>query len=251
MLLCLLLLPSLAFAETADERMTRLNAQGFEEFQAGRFAAAANRFREAYEAKPDPNLRKNEAIAWFKAGRCKEAVPAANAYLIAGPSVDSEAMEARSIVANCKVEMARDAIRARSWALADQLLDEADSLQPDQYAQDQVRQARLELATAQSEAPREVSVLGWVFVGTGAAIVGGTIVYWLLTIPDRRDSEQLPMTDPRWESVRKRARTSRWLVPVALAGGAALAGTGIYMVLNPATNREAGATAILGLRHRW
>lgn len=233
--------------------MSRLNEEGFAEFQAGRYAAAAQRFREAYEAMADPNLRKNEAIAWFKAGRCNEAVPAANAFLISGAAHDADALEARSVVANCKVEMARDAIRAQSWPLASQLLDEAESLEPDQYARDQIALARVDLAQKRQVDERQPSVLGWALVGGGAAIIGGTLVYWLLTIPDRRESETIPMSDPDYEAISKRARTSRWLVPVALAGGAGLTGLGVYLVLSPPSKKPDSrpTTAAVGLSYRW
>lgn len=240
-----------AFADPATDRMNALNEEGFREFKAGRYATAALRFQEAYEASPDPNLRKNEAIAWFKAGRCDEAIPAANAFLIAGSANEADALEARSIVANCKVEMARDAIRAHSWSLAGQLLNEAESLQPDQYASDQIALARVDLAQRRQVEERGPSVLGWVFVGTGAAIIGGTFVYWALTIPDRA---AVP-TDPGFDRSMKRARTSRWLVPTAFAVGGALTGTGIYLVLRPGSGDGGGgsspATAALGVRYRW
>lgn len=231
--------------------MNQLNEQGFMEFQAGRYAAAAQSFRDAYAEVPDPNLRKNEAVAWFKAGRCQEAVPAANAFLIAASGSQEDAVEARSIVANCKVEMARSAIAAGSLSLAERLLVEAESLEPDQYARDQIGLAHVELATARQQDGGGPSLLGWALVGTGAAIIGGTIVYWLLTIPDRRDSNELPITHPNFDRVNRRARTSRWLVPAALAAGTALTGLGVYLVLTPRRSTADDATAHLGVRYHW
>lgn len=137
-------LPAAAQTGDADE-MNRLNDEGFVEFRAGRYAEAAGRFREAYAAYPDPNLRKNEAVAWFKAGACDQAMPAANGFLIAPDTSDSDRLEARSILANCRVEMARKAFETQSWELATSLLDEAESLEPDRYAQDQIAIARVEM----------------------------------------------------------------------------------------------------------
>lgn len=245
------LYPSVVFADEAQ--MNRLNEMGFEDFKAGRYAAAARLFRSAYEAFPDPNLRKNEAVAWFKAGKCDEAVAAANAFLIAPDTGESDRLEARSIIANCKVEMARDAVRSDSWTLAKQLLDEASSLEPDQYARDQIAIARVELAAKRKEEVSRPNPAGWVLVGTGAAVLGGTMVYWLLTIPDRKNSEMLSPSDPEFDATIKRARTSRWLVPAAFAGGAALTGVGIYLVLQggKTSDDSRDSTALLGVTYRW
>lgn len=244
-------MPAVAFAQAGDEAtMNRLNEEGFQEFRAGRFAVAAQKFREAYAASPSPNLRKNEAVAWFKAEKCDEAIPAANAFLIAPRTSEPDRLEARSIIANCKVEMAREAINSDSYSLATRLLDEAESLEPDQYARDQIAMARVDLAAHQSSSPKQTSPVGWVLVGTGAAMLGGSLVYWALTIPDRKKSNELSPSDPEYDSVSKRASTSRWLVPVTLAGGAAMAGIGIYLVVG-STGKDSGKTAMAGFTYRW
>jgi tetratricopeptide (TPR) repeat protein len=252
-LLTLLLVGSDAFAQNDRAAMNRLNDEGFREFQAGRFANAAQKFRQAYDAFPDPNLRKNEAIAWFKAGRCNEALPAANAFLISEGTSEPDRLEARSVVANCKVEMAQNAIAAESWSLAEQLLDDAESLEPDDYARDQIALTRVDLAKARKQEARTPSPLGWILVGSGAAVVGGALVYWLVTIPDRRESETIATNDPDFDRVQARANTSRWLVPVALAAGGATTAVGIYLVLSPGGtgDDDAAPTALLGLRGRW
>lgn len=251
-LLVLLSLATDAFAQDDREEMNRLNDDGFREFQAGRFANAAQRFRQAYDAFPDPNLRKNEAIAWFKAGKCNEALPAANAFLISDDTSEPDRLEARSVVANCKVEMAHKAIETQSWSLAEQLLDDAESLEPDPYARDQIALTRVDLAKARKQSAQRPSPVGWVLVGTGAAIVGGAIVYWLVTIPDRRESETIPTNDPDYDRVQGRARASRWLVPVSLAVGGAATAVGLYVVLTPGSPDDAKpTTAGLGLRGRW
>ena len=253
MIVCALLVslaPTVAFAQQNEAEMNRLNEEGFREFQAGRFAVAAARFRQAYEAFPEPNLRKNEAIAWFKAGQCDEAIPAANAFLIAPDTSEPDRLEARSIVANCKVEMAREATSAESWGLAERLLDEAESLEPDQYARDQIAMARVDLAAQRQAEPSKTSPVGWVLVGTGAAVVGGSVAYWLLTIPDRKESNTISPSDPDYDTVVARAKTSRWLVPVGLASGAAMTGIGIYLVVGGnSSGKPTDATA--GLVYRW
>ncbi len=240
--------------------MSRLNDEGFQEFRAGRFAEAARRFRAAYAAFPDPNLRKNEAVAWFKAGNCGEAMPAANTFLIAPATSDSDRLEARSILANCRVEMARGAFETGSWKLAESLLDEAESLQPDQYALDQIGIARVELSERKSSPSgastgRRAGPVGWIMVASGAAVVGGTLVYWLLTIPDRDMSRNISPMDPAFDAATRRARTSRWLVPIGIIGGATLTGIGLYLVLSggggDAGHGGSNSTAMAGLWYRW
>ena len=245
--------PTFAQDAARAAEMNRLNEEGFLEFRAGRFAEAAQRFRAAHEAVPDPNLRKNEAIAWFKAGRCDEAMPAANSFLIAADTAEPDRLEARSILANCRVEMAREAFVTENWKLAASLLDEAESMQPDDYAMDQIAIARVELVERKSS-PRpqttaKPSPAGWIMVASGAAIVGGTLAYWLLTIPDRDASRNLSPMHPDYDAVSRRARTSRWLVPVGVIGGAALAGVGVYLVVAGEDRSTKQATA--GLWYRW
>ena len=261
--LALALLPMEAFAqeapsEEATAEMNRLNEEGFIEFRAGRYLEAAQRFRKAHEAVADPYLRKNEAVAWFKAGRCDEANTAANAFLIASDTSEDDRREARSIIANCRVEMAREAFSTRNWALAETLLDEAESLEPDQYALDQIAIARVELAELRKRPPGAqpggagaARTAGWIMVGTGAAVLVGTMIYWLTTIDDRKDSNELPMDDPNYESARSRANTSRWLVPVGLVAGAALGGLGVYFVVSGGSAGKSAPTVTANLHFRF
>lgn len=241
-----------AFAQEDAATMNRLNEEGFIEFRAGRYQEAAARFRAAYEAFPDPNLRKNEAVAWFKAGQCDQAIPAANSFLMAAEAGDADRLEARSILANCRVEMARAAIKSENLDLAETLLDEAESLEPDQYAKDQVAIARVELSERRSghrgQAGARPSVAGWVLVASGAAVVGGTLAYWGLSASDRKVSED-PL-HPDHERASKRARTSRWLVPVGLVGGGVFTGIGIYLVL-AGSGQDGSGGASAGMTYRW
>lgn len=223
------------------EEMSRLNEEGFAEFRAGRYEAAADLFRQAYEAMPDPGLQKNEAVAWFKAGQCDRAMPVANAFLISPHPSAADRLEARSIVANCRVEMARAAIDAGNFTIAETLLADAESLQPDSYAVDQIAIARVQLAQAKTETapvdpPNEQSpaspntgrTVGWVLVGVGSSLAAAGATYWLVT-HDRRSSPQ-------------------WVGPVGLASGAAIAGVGVYLVL---ANRANQATPVAGVTYRW
>lgn len=243
-----------ADSDPAVAEMNRLNEEGFVEFRAGRYAEAARRFNAAYQAFPDPNLRKNEAVAWFKAGMCDSAMPAANAFLIAPDTSEGDRLEARSIVANCRVELARGAMGSNNWKVAESLLDEAESLEPDQYARDQIAIARVEMAERKKSSGGSGSSggagpVGWAMVAAGAAVVGGTFVYWLLTIPDRDDSRNLSPMNPNYDRAARRARTSRWLVPLGLIGGASITGIGVYLVVSGGEKSKPTATA--GLTYRW
>lgn len=251
LLLVVFLAPSTAWAETAAERMERLNTKGVEAFQEGRFNDAARYFRQANDAQPDPNLRKNEAVAWFKAGNCDEAVPAANAFLIARDTHAEDEREARSIIANCKVGMARKAMKMGSFELADQLLVEAESLDPDDYARDQITMARVDLEAAKrGEGERSGSpatrAVGWSLIGIGAAGAVAGVITHVGAIRAGNELDEGRVDPARRTQLETRVARSRWLVPVLYGVGLGSAGVGLYLVLRGAERNE--TSVAIGLR---
>ena len=148
--LLLFLFGSPAFAQEVDVR--QLNADGMRAFADGRYEDAAELFGRAYALDPQGELLKNESVAWYKAGRCTEAVETAHQFLLHGKPTDAERAEAQSLIAACKVKLAGEALDARSFDLAQRLLDDVDATNPDPVLADRAALVRVELAKRRAEA---------------------------------------------------------------------------------------------------
>ena len=250
---------SAAAQDPADQRGVELNNRGVEAFGAGRFAEAASYFGQAYDIVGDPAIRKNEAIAWFKAEDCEQAVGAANKFLLLDGTLGGDRAEITTIVANCKVEFANSAIEAGDTNLAEELLIEAEALNPDAHVRDQIKLVRVEIARKNREAKTlaaqaktadtstEVSeplpeprsqVLEWTLIGSGGAIALAGFVYHAVALGWQTDFLAMASEggDPEtFDSLRKRVHTARIAVPVMYAVGAltAAAGVGLMVAFEP------------------
>lgn len=152
--LTLLLVCSSAFAQV-DADVARLNDEGLHAFAEGRYAEAADIFGRAYSLEPRAELLKNEAVAWYRAERCDQAVVAAKSFLD-GPDVPAaEQSQMRSLMGACKVRLAQEAVEASSLDLATRLLDEVEAEEPDAVLRDRVAAVRAEIAKLQAPAPVE------------------------------------------------------------------------------------------------
>ncbi len=138
-----------AYAQESTVR--ELNARGLEAFGEGRFSDAAESFDRAYALEPRPELLKNEAVAWYKAERCEEAVEAAHQYLGAPELAPADRDEISALLNACKVKLAGEAIEAGSLSLAERLLDEVEASSPDAVLADRAARVRIELARARKE----------------------------------------------------------------------------------------------------
>lgn len=152
-LLACLALSTAAYAQESTVR--ELNARGLKAFGEGRFADAAESFDRAYALDPKPELLKNEAVSWYKAERCDQAVEAAHQFLGAPDLKPADRDEISSLLGACKVKLAGDAIDAGSFELADRLLTEVEESGPDAVLADRVARVRIALARARSEAHDE------------------------------------------------------------------------------------------------
>ena len=258
------LISSIAWADDR-EKMLELNEAGFEAFSEERYVDAAEAFEAAYEASPDAVLRKNEAIAWFKAGRCDEALTAANAFLLVEGTPVEDKKEARSVVANCKVELARQALDAGSFSLAETLLAEAESLEPDDYARDQIGMVRVEIAKAKSAAEDEDEVLtqedegmsdetfrtiGWILAGSGAFLTVTAFAYHMVTLSNQSELEDLSREGgdrKRFNDLQDSIGTARWAVPTLYVLGLGSGGAGATMLLISSPAKRGEAARELGM----
>ncbi|MEZ4460239.1 MAG: hypothetical protein R3E66_11040 [bacterium] len=268
LLLCGLASPAVAQTRAEKKQIKALNEAGITAFQEGRFADAAASFREAWKIHPDPTLRKNEAIAWFKANNCKEASEAATSFLDAADTDPEARGEINSVLANCRVEYAREAMRFKDFKLAEDFLAQAENLATADVTKENIRQARLELAKARSEveAPVEATptvvtanaeptqpVWPYVVAGTGAAIVLTAAIYHVVsltsTASEYEDVAAAGRDKARYNELASSLDTARWLVPTLYAVGLATTGVGAYFVFGredtattPAAPTSAGVT---------
>ncbi len=235
-----LLCPSAAWADEA----AWYNDSGAEAFRAERYAEAARSFHRAWELSSQPVTRKNEAIAWFKAGRCKEALLAAASYFEHSGTTRGGRNEAMVIIANCKVEMADTATLAGDFELADELLDETEAMQLDTYTREKINLARVRLAAAQSADDERSGRkrLGAALTATGGGLVVAAVAYHVAvmasTVPRIDDVAADGDDRDTYDQLSRRLRVSRWLVPTLYAAGAGTAGVGIYLLARPSERRR-------------
>lgn len=250
-------LPVLAQEDVRD-RSLELNEAGFEAFEQGRFDDAAGLFSRAYDLVPDPALRKNEAVAWFKAKRCDAAISAANKLLLLEDAPEPDRAEVRTIIANCKVEFARDALETGSIGVAREFLAEAEALASDQHVVDQIKVVRLEIArrenvdeavddpapkpettvTQRKSAParpgwKDAPAWQWSVLGAGGAMaIGGLVLHAVALGWQSRFLEMARSGgDPaEFDALRRRVHTARVAVPVLYGLGAVGVGAGTTMI---------------------
>lgn len=131
-----------------------LNAQGMQAFADGRFTDAAEMFGRAYALDPRPELLKNQAVAWYKAERCSEAVESAHQFLTAPGATERERAETQALLGACKVRLAQEAIEVGSFDLAEQLLTDVEKMNPDAVLADRINFVRVELAKKRAAVQR-------------------------------------------------------------------------------------------------
>lgn len=204
--------------ENAEQRMLELNEAGFAAFAEGEFIEAAQKFEEAHAYVPDPILRKNAAIAWFKAERCEEASEAAVFFLLADEMTVKDRVEARSVLGHCRLEEAEEAVEAGEVDRARGIVERVTLLQTDERVDERLAAVRMQLGGhALDDAEGGYSrreTAGWALVATGAAIVAGNIGYHIAS-DDSQGSD-----------------TADWLVPTLYGAGALTSGTGVWLLVS-------------------
>ena len=260
--------------------IVKLNEEGIAAYQAGRFEEAATKFRQAYAIQPENTLKKNEAVAWFKAGRCEEALTAGREFL-ALPEIDElSQVEARAVVLQCDLQLARAATDAGQLDKAEQHVASARMNQPDPQAVEQLAKLETEIAAkreaeeaakaqaaADAEARRNAkaaaaaaaadddrsgstSTLGLGLTAGGGAILVGTVVYHAAllfsTAPKFRDVAAAGADRAQYDRLGKKLETANWLIPTLYAVGAVTTGVGVWLWLQPGGEGGAPATASVG-----
>lgn len=254
-LLCTLLFfsPVAVFAEAGVdedyERMLELSDEATDAVISGEFALGAVRFRQAYQAFPDPILLKNEMIAWYRAGDCGSALPPAQAFLRTDDVQPEDQSDVETVQVECHLLLAQGAIDEGSPALASHHLDGLEPLELDDEAQARRLALRSELDRI-TPAPADQGAMnvidsgnrdrGWMQVVAGVAVIGVGLSLHTVAL-DRQaqlrqfaDSEAptdgliLQRRQEDWGSFQ---RTTRWLIPTLYIVGAGAVGSGVYSLL--------------------
>lgn len=197
-------------SDSATRRMMLLNEQGFEAFERGDYADAAHKFEAAHRLVPDPILRKNAAIAWFKADRCREAREAAIFFLVAEGTVRQDRLEARSVLTHCRLNDAAAALEVGDTTRASQIVAWAEVLQTDEQVQLRLDEMRQELAGGRYASESATPLLGWTLIGMGAAVLASSAALHL-SLPDGQQD---------------------WPSALSYGVGALSAGSGLWLVVS-------------------
>ena len=120
-------------------------------FQSGDFKGAAQKFREAYEAFPDANLKKNEMIASFKSGECTEAIAAGALYLDKGTNVlPKDRSDVQTVEIRCRLQFATDQVALKRFDRAEAELVKIEALGPAAEDRDAIAEVRSEIEKARN-----------------------------------------------------------------------------------------------------
>lgn len=209
--------------EGASERMLKLNEEGFSAFEDEDFVRAAKKFEQAHALVPDSILRKNAAIAWFKAEKCPEASGAAIFFLLAEDTQRQDRLEARSVLAHCYLDEAERALSAGDGARAETIVAWAEVLEVDSKVGERVSAIKMRAADIQggdAGASAARARAGWVLVGTGVALIASAAAYHIVS------------DDPA-------PGGQGWALPVLYGAGALSAGGGAWLVYS--ANSRGGA----------
>jgi tetratricopeptide (TPR) repeat protein len=203
---------------SAERRMIALNEAGFSAFAEGKFVEAAQKFEEAHTYLPDPILRKNAAIAWFKAGRCVEASEAAVFFLLADEMTARDRVEARSVLGHCRLEQAEAALEEGDVERAVAIIERVAFLETDERVDERLAAVRMQVVEAGAGEPDAFSsteTAGWVMVASGAAILAGNVGYLVVS-----------------ESCQDASDKADWLVPTLYGVGGVTVGSGLWIALS-------------------
>jgi tetratricopeptide (TPR) repeat protein len=250
----LLFVPGVVAAQSVAE----LNEAGVDAFASGKFEEAAKKFKAAYDLEPTPSVKKNEALAWYKAEKCDDARRAAGEYLTLPDAEELSVKESQTIIIRCDIKSAEAKLAADDLDGATTLISDARTRNPaeadtarltqlegqvtarrDQIAAEQA-QAQQAVAEAEAAKKREAKkkrdqrmrIIGLSVASTGAAILVGTLVYHLsLATGTSKKFKDAAASGDRatYDKLGKRLETANWLVPVMYSLGAATSGVGGFL----------------------
>lgn len=258
-----------AFAQEDD--IVTLNEEGITAFTEGRFEEAATKFRKAYELKPEQTLKKNEALAWFKANKCTEALRATSEYMALQPTDELSVNEAKAVIVKCNIQKAQESLAAKNHEEAEAFLVKAEASGPGDEDKQAIASARAEIQVerdrvaqekalaakrAEEQRQREAAMertsskktLGLVLASAGGAIIVGTLVYHLSmalgTAPKFKDNAAAGDDLAEYDKLGKRLETANWLIPTLYAVGLGTAGVGGFFWMSSQGMESDPSTAL-------
>lgn len=238
---------STASAEAEDEARAHF-LLGRSHFDAGQFAKAAAEFEEAYRISQRPALLYNLYVSYRDGGDTKNAARTLRLYLEKEPVIESRAqLEARLAVLEGMVQREGDAKEAAPAPQETEAPAPAPTAVPEQPTQE----ASPPPDATYEDAPGGTSVVPFVIMGVGGAMVLGSIATGLMASSAQSDLEDMCPTRMNCPAsvtdTQSRGETMALVTDVLLFGGIAVAGTGAALwLLGTFDEREPVAAAACG-----
>jgi tetratricopeptide (TPR) repeat protein len=210
-------------------------------YDAGRFPQAAEEFEQAYRLSNRPELLYNMYVAYRDAGNTQKAIESLRGYLEKVPDA-SDRINLKARLQSMEETAARQAEQER--AAAEQARKEAEARS---VAQTAAAPAAVQDEPKKTETTAtERSIVPWILVGTGGALlVAGTVTGVLAldgasqledACPDKTCPEEEADTIDETETL---ALVTDFLIP----GGVAIAGVGLVLFFTGALDAEYEAPA--------
>lgn len=238
----------------AYQEMLRLSAEAQEQYDAGQLKEAADTYREAYAAYPQPILLKNEMIARYLLEDCERSVELAQGFEASGEATAEDELDIAAVYADCSLVLAEASLEAGELEAARGQLKmgeahwDASLAVEGEALWERLGKAQAELeaeaegqsaaASAAIEVPPRVGgppVGGWALTASGVVGLVGASAWYLSSRSDFEELEQVAAegTDrARYDELSSSVSTARWGVPTLYAvSGVATVGGILWVVM--------------------
>ncbi|RVU43565.1 hypothetical protein EA187_12115 [Lujinxingia sediminis] len=259
-----------AWAQEGDahQEMLRLSAEAQEQYDAGQLQEAADTYREAYAAYPQPILLKNEMIARYLIEDCDRSMELAQGFEASGEATAEDELDLAAVYADCSLVLASASLEAGELEEARQQLTLGESHWDEELAGEgealwerlgraqTEREAQAQSLAASSaassaiEAPPEVGgapVGGWVLTAGGVVGIVGASAWYLSSRGDVEELQEVAaegIDRARYEELSDSVATARWGVPTLYAlSGLATVGGILWVVMQ--SSDEAPALTVM------
>ncbi|RAL22227.1 hypothetical protein DL240_10260 [Lujinxingia litoralis] len=253
---------SSAFAQQDDayQEMLRLSARAQAHYDAGELAEAAETYREAYRAYPQPVLLKNEMISRYLLEDCARSMELASEFEASGEATADDLKDVSAVYADCSLVLAGRELEAGELDAARTHLEVGEPhWQEDSAAEGQALWARLAQARAEEEGEDVAlavgaspvgavdggggAIGGWALTSVGVVGLVGASVWYLGSRSDFDELEEVAQAGrdrARYDELVASVERARWGVPTLYALSAVATAGGIaWVVLSSREEQEA------------
>ncbi len=254
----LLLMPTAAAADDdAYQEMLQLSRAAADAVDDGNFELGAVKFRQAFDAHPDPVLLNNEMIAWYRADDCHNALVPARTFLdLYGQNEEdideSDRRNVRTVTIECHLQLAERALDDDDLILANYHLDMVSPKDHDDDEQQRYTALRDDLsahpdfdAAPSDDTPSAAASPGdgsssqhfaWGQIAGGVALAGIGLSMHTVALSRQSQLQSLAEEDASLFEERRSdwsdyQNTARWMVPTLYVLSAAAIGSGTYFLL--------------------